>query len=447
MSTPAPSEPEPHPTRPDDWRLLGAEIRASTAYTEALVDPGILTADERDKIAAALKQIESELKPDPADQDMFAALDARLLVIAGPVAGRLSAGRSRNERVMTALRLWLLDEMEGLGEATAGVQRALLVQAESHVATLMPGYTHFQPAGVIACGHWLLSYFWMLARDQERLTGTIGRTSTSPLGSGSLAGTPYRIDRKALATALGFGAVTENSIDAVGDSDFAAEFLFVAVLIGIHLSRLAEDLIVYSNPAFGFVTIDDAYSAGSNLVPHKRNPEAVELSRAKAGRMLGELTGFLSTLKGLPSAYNQDAQENRYALYTAVDTLADMLSTMEGVIETLTVHPDRMYAALNDRVLVTDVADYLVARGVAFSDAYQIVEKLLSRAEKSGVPISQLPLDDFQAESPSFAADVFSIFDYSRSAAQRATIGGTAPAAIRAQIRGANNWLVETGLE
>jgi argininosuccinate lyase len=430
-----------------DWRLLSAEIRASTAYANALVDPGILTPDERDKIVAALGHLETDLKPDPPDQDVFNAIDTQLQAAAGAVAGKLNAGRSRKEQVITALRLWLMDEMESLGESTAAVQRALLAQAESHVATLMPGYTHFQPAGVVSGGHWLLSYFWMLARDQERLTGVIGRTSTSPLGSGALAGSAYRIDRKALGSAIGFSSVTENSLDAVGDTDFAAEFLFVASLIGIHLSRLAEDLIIFSNPAFGFITIDDQYTGASLTAPSKRNPEAVELSRAKAGRLLGELAAFLSTLKGLPSAYSQDAQENRSALYTAVDTLETMLTTMQGVIETLTIHPDKMYAALNEKMLIGDVIDYLVARGTSYTEAYPIVEKLLDRAEKAGVPVSQLKLSDFQAETPTFDADVFAIFDYSRSAAQRATIGGTAPSAIRAQIRQANNWLMETGLE
>ncbi len=310
----------------------------------------------------------------------------------------------------------------------------------------MPGYTHFQPAQVVSSAHWLLSYFWMLTRDQERLTGVIGRTSNSPLGSGVLAGTSYRIDRKALAQAMGFSEVTENSMDAVGDSDFAAEFLFVASMIGVHLSRLAEDLILYSNPALGFLTIDPRYTAGSVLNPHKRNPEAVELSRGKAGRLLGDLTGFLSTLKALPSTYNQDTQENLTALFDGVDTLSGLLGTMDGVVSTMTIHPDRMWDALDERILASDLADYLVSRDVPYQEAYTIVEKLIAKADRLDGPISELPLEDFQAESPAFGADVFAIFDYSRSAAQRGTIGGTASAAIRTQIRQANNWLMENGL-
>lgn len=432
-----------------DWRLFDAEIRASSAYAKALVDPGVLTSAERDAIVGGLEQIRKEHDDHTLDQsapDVFAAIETRLEQIAGSVAGKLNAGRSRNEQVMTVLRLWLLDEMESIGESVAAVQRVLIQQAESHVATLMPGYTHFQPAQVVSCAHWLLSYFWMLTRDQERLTGVIGHTSSSPLGSGSLAGTSYRIDRRALAHDMGFSQVTENSMDAVGDSDFAAEFLFVAAMLGIHLSRLAEDLILYSNPALGFLTMDARYTVGSALTPHKRNPEAVELSRGKAGRLLGNLTGFISTLKGLPSTYNQDTQENRQTLFDGVDTLIGMLEIMEGVIETLTIHPDKMWNALDERILASDLADYLVSRAVPYRDAYRMVERLIEKADQSDRLISEMTLAEFQAESPVFDADVFAVFDYSRSAAQRGTIGGTASAAIRAQIRQANNWLTENGL-
>jgi argininosuccinate lyase len=434
---------------PGDWRLFDAEIRASSAYADALVAPGILTSAERDTVVNALKQIKEEYdsgKVTLPDQDVFSAIETRLGEIAGDVAEKFHAGRSRNEQAVTALRLWLLDELESIGESVASIQRALIQQAEGHVATLMPGYTHFQPSQVVSCSHWLLSYFWMLSRDQERLAGVIGRTSVCPLGSGSLAGSAYRIDRQVMAHAMGFSEATQNSMDAVGDSDFAAEFLFVAAMIGVHLSRLAEDLILYSNPALGFVSIDEQYTVGSALTPHKRNPEAVELSRGRAGRLLGDLIGLMSTLKSLPSTYNQDTQENRHALFDGVDTLSSMLAVMEGVVDTLTIHPDKMWDALDERILASDLADYLVSRAVPYRDAYQIVERLVERAEKADILISEMGLDDFQAESPAFDADVFAIFDYSRSAAQRGTIGGTASAAIRAQIRQANTWLMENGL-
>jgi argininosuccinate lyase len=454
MSTTSTEKEESHDqsfreSTPGDWRLFDAEVRASTAYAGALVAPDVLTGADRDAIVNALAQIKEEHdsgKFELPDQDVFSAIESRLAETVGAAAGRLNAGRSRNEQVITALRLWLLDELENIGEAVAAIQRALIQQAEGHVATLMPGYTHFQPSQVVSASHWLLSYFWMLSRDQERLAGVIGRTSVCPLGSGSLAGTAYRIDRQAMAQAMGFSEVTQNSMDAVGDSDFAAEFLFVATMIGVHLSRLAEDLILYSNPALGFVSLDEQYTVGSALTPHKRNPEAVELSRGKAGRLLGDLTGFVSALKGLPSTYNQDTQENRKALFGGVDTLTSMLAIMEGVVDTLTIHPDKMWDALDERILASDLADYLVSRAVPYHDAYQVVERLIDKAAQDDVLISEMALSDFQAESPAFDADVFAIFDYSRSAAQRGTIGGTASAAIRAQIREANTWLMDNGL-
>lgn len=435
---------------PADWRLLKAEVAASIAFAGALVEPGILSPAERDSIVTALRRIEDEAARGalrPAAGDVFAAVEARLTELAGPVAGRLIAGRGRGEQMLTALRLWLLDEMDGIGELIATVQRALLQQAEAHVGTLMPGYTDFQPVQVVSCAHWLLSYFWMLARDQERLLAAIGRASASPLGSGALAGAPYRIDRRALAAAMGFREIVVNSVDAVGDLDFAAEFLFVAAMTGLHMSRLAEDLIRYSNPALGFVTLDAQYATGSALASLRHGPNAVALARGQAGRLLGELAGFLGTLKGLAAAFHQDMQENQRALFGAVDTLKAILTTMEGVILTLTVHPDRMLAALDERILASDLADYLAERGTPYRAAHQIVERLIGRAETGGKPISALPLSVFQAESPAFDADVFAVFDYSRSAAQRASAGGTAPAAIRAQIRQALDWLTEAGLE
>lgn len=433
---------------PGDWRLLSAEIRSGIAYANALIEPDVLTADERDSIVKALQHIEAEFNAGrlkPGDADLFSTVEEQLSAQAGPVADKFLASRSRNEQIMTVLRLWLLDEMEAIVEAIADLQRALIQQAESHVGTLMPGYTHFQPAQPVSCAHWLLSYFWMLARDQDRLTAAIGRAGICPLGSGALAGTPYQIDRRALATSMGFGEVTMNSMDAVGDLDFAAEFLFIAALIGIHLSRLAEDLILYSNPALGFVTLDPEYTAGSVL--HRRNPEAVELSRGKAGRLLGEMAGFMSALKALPSTYNHDTQENRLALFSGVDLLRAMLSTMQGVVETLEIHADEMLDALDERLLAGDVADYLVARGVAYREAHETVEKLIEKADSKNIAISEMELSDFQAISAAFDADVFAIFDYTRAAARRATIGGTAPAALRTQIRQALDWLMEAGLE
>lgn len=438
----------PGPPPPGDWRLLGAEIRASIAYADALAEAGAFSRGECDQIVKSLKQIEADYRGGrwrPDERDLFAALDERLEQIGGPGVSKFNAARARGEQTMTTLRLWLLDEMEALVEVVADIQRALIDQAEGHVGALMPGYTHFQPAQVVSCSHWLLSYFWMLTRDQDRLAAAIGRASVCPLGSGLLAGSPYPIDRAALAVALGFSDAAANSMDAVSDMDFAAEFLFVAVMLGIHLSRFAEDLTLYANPALGFVSIDPQYSAGAGL--QQNNPEAVELSRGKAGRLLGELTGFLSTLKSLPSAYNQDTQENRAVLFLAADTLTSLLNVMNSVIRSLTINPDRMVDALDERMLSGDVVDYLVTRGVGHREARAIVDRLNQKAERTNRPLSDLELSVFQAESPVFDADLFATLDFNRSATRRSTLGGTAPAAVRAQIRQALDWLVEAGLE
>lgn len=435
---------------PGDWRLFSAEIRVSLAYVEALVAPGVLTATERDAVISALEQIKREFEGGtfkPADDDLFGALDERLLQIAPIESAKLNAARSRSEQTVTALRLWVMDELDGLINALADIQRALIQQAETHLGTLMPGYTHMQPAGVVTVCHWLLSYFWMLARDQERLVSMIGRTSQCPMGSGAIGGIPYTLDRSSLAGVIGFADITQNSMDAIGDLDFGAELLFYASLIGVHLSRLAEDFILYSNPALGFVRVDDAYTVRSSALPAKRNPNAVERARGKAGLILGDLAGFLATLKGLPSTYNQDTQENRLALYHALDTLKSMMLVIEGVISTLQFFPERMLKALDERVLMGDLADYLISRGVSHREAFGVVEKLIIRAQRAEKALAELPLGEFQAESKAFDADVFAIFDFARAAAQRNVTGGTAPAAQRKQIRAALDWMVENGLE
>jgi argininosuccinate lyase len=298
----------------------------------------------------------------------------------------------------------------------------------------MPGLTHLQPAQVISFAHWLLSYLWTFERDRERLLGCAHRTAVCPLGSGALAGTPFQIDRETLAAELGMRAVSPNSLDAVSERDFIAEFLFAAAMIGMHSSRLAEDLILFSSPGYRFVTLDEAYTTGSSLMPQKRNPDSLELARGKAGRLLGDLTGLLTTLKGLPSGYNKDLQEDKEPLFDAADTLVLMLPVLAGVIRTLRANPEAMHAALNDGLLATDLADYLVERGVPFREAHGIVGGLVRLAEERGVALSELGAEDFAAASPVFGPDVGEVFDFSRSLARRRAPGGTAPEAVREQI-------------
>jgi argininosuccinate lyase len=299
---------------------------------------------------------------------------------------------------------------------------------------LMPGYTHVQPAQPVRWSHWLLSHAWAWQRDRLRLADLLRRVDVSPLGAGALAGCPFPIDRGQLAAELGFAAVSPNSIDAVSDRDFVAEFLFWAALLGVHLSRWAEDLILWSSREFGFVTLADAYSTGSSLMPQKKNPDAAELLRGKAGRLVGGLTGLLVMLKGLPSSYDKDLQEDKEPLFDAVDTLALALPVAQGILQTLSVHPDRMQAALGDELLATDLADALVRGGVPFRESHHLVGQAVRRAEAVGCALRELPLVELQAISPHFSAEMGAVWDFARSVEQRGVIGGTARAAVAEQI-------------
>ena len=421
----------PHDT---DWSLLEAELRAAAAYVDGLRAANVLTASEHAQIHAALTQIDQEQAAEALPiGDPFDTIDQRLGTLLGGLAGKLQSGRSRPERLLTALRVWLIEQIEAMGASIAGLQRALLQQAEGGVGALMPGYAHYQPTQIIAAGHWLLAGFWALSRDQERLIDCIGRTSRSPLGSGLLSGTPYPIDRHALAVAIGLTDSIPNSLDATTDWDFAIDFLSAASLLGIHIGRLAEDLFWFASPPLGFVSFDSA--------------TALALNKAKAlsSSLLGDLTGAFSLIKGLSSAYHRETAEMRYAIYDAVDRTANLIPALTDAIDALELHADRMWDALDERVLIGDLIDYLTARGVPNDQAGQVVERLAARAEQEGVPISELPIDDFQAESPAFDAEVYAALDFSRTAAQHSAEGGIAPSALRQQIRQANAWLVDNG--
>lgn len=423
-----------------DARLYAADIRGSIAWARALARAGLLTAAECAQIVAGLEQVRAEFDAGafeikPGDEDIHTAVERRLGERIGPVAGRLHTGRSRNDQVATDLRLYLLDRMTVLDKDVAGLQQAIVDKAEAHLDVLMPGYTHMQQAQPILFGHYLMSFFWKFQRDRERLADVARRASVLPLGCGAIAGTPFAVDREALATDLGFAAVAENSVDAVGDRDFVAEFLAWAALVQAHLSTLAEDLIIWASREFGFVTLDDAYSTGSSLMPQKKNPDPLELMRGKTGRIIGQMSGFLATLKGIPSGYNKDLQEDKEPLFDAVDTLALELPVATGVIRTLRVNAEQMAAALDDGMLATDLADYLVRRGVPFRESHHIVGQAVKRAEALGVALGQMALDEYQAIHPAFGEDVHAVFDFRRSVEMRKARGGTAPDAVRAQIQ------------
>ena len=448
-----------------DQRLYAADIAGSIAYATALRDVGILTAEETIAIQDGLRAVLDEFRSgdfefQPADEDIHTAVERRLQELIGPTAGKLHTGRSRNDQVATDVRLYLLHKIDptrlsscrddpvgrlavgrllsdgspGLRTLVRDLQRALTDQAAAYLDVLMPGYTHLQPAQPILASHWLMSFVWMLQRDLDRLDDLTDRVAVLPLGSAALAGNTFGIDRAALAADLGFDAVSDNSLDAVADRDFVAEFLFWAALLQTHLSRLAEDIIIYASAEFGFVTLDDAYSTGSSIMPQKKNPDPMELARGKTGRMIGNLVGLLTTLKGLPSAYDKDLQEDKEPLFDAIDTLEIELPVIIGVIATLTLNRDRMAATLQDELLATDLADYLVRQGVPFRESHHLVGQVVRAAGERGVGICDLPLDAYQAISSHFGPDLAAVLDMRAAVEARDVPGGTASASVQAQI-------------
>ncbi|MGI6207739.1 MAG: argininosuccinate lyase [Anaerolineae bacterium] len=424
---------------PFDRRLYREDIEGSLAYARAIERAGVLTPEESRAIQEGLRQVLAEFEAGtfvegPGDEDIHTAVERRLRELIGPVAGKLHTGRSRNDQVATDLRLYLRRELDARREELRRLQRAALELAERHRDVLMPGYTHVQRAQPVRFSHWVLSWFWAWQRDVERLDECRARANVMPLGSGALAGTPLALDRDALADDLGFRRPSENSMDAVRDRDFVAEALSWAALLSVHLSQMAEDLVMWSSAEFGFVRVADAYSTGSSLMPQKRNPDSLELIRGKAGRVVGHLTGLLTTLKGLPSTYNKDLQEDKEPLFDAMDTLALTVPVAAGVLETLEVRPERMRTALDEAMLATDLADYLVRKGVPFRQAHEVVGRAVRLAEERGVGLSKLDRDDWAGISELVGPDVREVFSWERSVEARRAPGGTALAAIEEQL-------------
>jgi argininosuccinate lyase len=429
-----------------DQRLYAADIRGSIAYAAALAGAGLITAEERDELVTGLERVRGEFEAgtfhvEAGDEDIHTAVERRLSELVGSVAGKLHTGRSRNDQVTTDLRIYMVDEMASLRQALIGLQAALMEKAKAHLDVIMPGYTHLQQAQPVLFGHWLMSYFWKFQRDQERLAGVAQRTSVLSLGSGALAGNPLGIDRHALANQLGFSTVAENSVDAVSDRDYVVEFLAWAALVQIHLSGLAEDLIIWSTQEFGFVHLDEAYATGSSLMPQKRNPDSLELIRGKSGRILGHLTGLLTVLKGLPSAYNKDLQEDKEAVFDAIDTMSIELPIAAAIIRTLKVNSGRMTAALDHAILATDLADYLVSKGVHFRESHHIIGQAVRRAEEMDQSLIEMSLTEYQSIHQAFGEDVYDVFDCRRSIEARDAEGGTAPAALAIQLERAEQKL------
>ena len=437
-----------HDSLPFDRRLYDQDISGSIAWAHGLVGAGVLTPAEADTLSAGLEQVRAEFAGGTfafaaGDEDIHTAVERRLTEIVGAVGGKLHTGRSRNDQVATDFRLWTMEAIDQIRVYLADLQQALIDSAAADLTTPMPGYTHLQHAQPITWGHWALSHFWPLQRDQERWAQAQSRTAVLPLGSAALAGTAFPVDRQALAEALGFTAVAPNSLDAVSDRDFAADFLYAAALTGLHLSRLSEQLVLFSSAEFSFVAVDDAYATGSSIMPQKKNPDTLELTRGKSGRLIGNLVGLLTTLKGLPSTYDKDLQEDKEPVFDAFDTLALALPVMTGLIRTLKIRPERMAAQLEPGLLATDLADYLVKRGLPFRQAHHIVGSVVQLAEEKGVLLTDLTTADFQAVSEELGDGVTAVFDFTASLASRRMIGGTAPEALEVQLKTARRALSE----
>lgn len=427
---------------PVDRRLWREDIEGSIAWAAGLSRAGVITEEEGARLREGLEAVGERVAAfSPAewsslpDEDIHSLVERLLHEEVGPLAGKLHTGRSRNDQVATDTRLWAMRATERTEALVSDLQRALVAQAEANLDTVMPSYTHLQRAQPVSAAHWLLSHAWALARDRERLSGARQRIAVLPLGSGAIAGCPFPIDREALRVALGFAALTPNSIDAVGDRDWIAELLSAAAILGVHLSRLAEDLILFTSAEFGFVQLSDAYSTGSSLMPQKRNPDAMELARGKAGRLIGNLSGLLVLLKGLPTGYNKDLQEDKEALFDTVDTLDALLPAVTGSVATMRFDAARCAGAVDAAMLATDLADHLVRRGIPFRQAHEVVGRLVRAAEVEGCSLAELPPERFVSESTAFeGTDLRGLFDARRSLESRAGPGGTGSASVRAQI-------------
>jgi argininosuccinate lyase len=422
-----------------DRRLAEVDIQGSIAWAGALEAAGLISAAECETLVQGLDLVAREFadgafEAQLDDEDIHTAVERRLHELVGTVALKLHTGRSRNDQVATDMRLFAIAAARLIDERLLGLQLALLDQAEAHSGTLMPGYTHLQRAQPISFGHWCLAYVEMFERDRQRVADALTRARTLPLGAGALAGNSLGIERERLTEALDeFDAVAGNSLDAVSDRDYVAELLFTFALAGVHLSRLAEDLILYSSAEFGFVELADAYSTGSSLMPQKKNPDSMELLRGKSGRLLGNLVTLLTVLKGLPMTYNKDMQEDKEPFFDSLDTLDLSLRVAAAAVATLSVRPQRMAAALDDSMLATDLADDLVRRGVPFREAHGKVGKLVRRAIELGVTLRELPIGEYQAVQPDMGHEVYSIFDFSQSVARKDSLGGTAPQRVLEQ--------------
>jgi argininosuccinate lyase len=434
-----------------DRHLYAQDIAGSKAHVAMLAKQGIIGAEDANKIAQGLDTILSEIergefKFSPALEDIHTHVEARLAELIGPAAGRLHTARSRNDQVVTDLRLYVRDAIDRLDAACAGLQQALAEKALEHAGTVMPGFTHLQPAQPVTFGHHLLAYVEMLSRDRGRLTDARKRLNESPLGAAALAGTSFPIDRDMTANALGFDRAAANSLDAVSSRDFLLETLAAASIAAIHLSRFAEEIVTWASPAFGFIRLSDRFTTGSSIMPQKRNPDAAELVRGKAGRVVGAFVRLCIVMKGLPLAYAKDLQEDKEAGFDALQTLSLLVAAMTGMVGDMQPDEKRMKAAAAEGYsTATDLADWLVQRlSLPFREAHKITGRIVARAAESGTPLHRLPLAEMQAIEPRLTEEALSVLSVARSVKSRTSFGGTAPANVRTQAR---KWLKKLAKE
>ena len=428
-----------------DRRLAAVDIAGSLAHVRMLGATGVISVDDRAAIERGLGQIAGEIERGEfrftrEREDVHLNIERRLIDLIGDAGKRLHTARSRNDQVATDIRLWLRGAIDGLSAQLVALRRAFLDLAEAHAETVMPGFTHLQVAQPVTFGHHLMAYDAMFARDLERFADCRRRVNRLPLGSAALAGTSYPIDRERVARELGFDSLCENSLDAVSDRDFAIEFTAAAALVIVHLSRFAEELVLWSNPRFGFVALADRFCTGSSIMPQKKNPDVPELVRGKSARVIGHLVALLTLMKAQPLAYNKDNQEDKEPLFDTVDTLADAIAIMTDLVATgIAANVERMRAAAREGfATATDLADYLVRKGLPFRDAHEAVARTVRHAEDCGCDLADLPLADLQRFAPLIAGDVYGVLTLDGSVASRNHPGGTAPAQVRAAIaRGA----------
>ncbi len=426
---------------PIDKRMWAEDIRGSIAHARMLSRQAIISETDADAIEAGLSEIYREIKAGDfewqiADEDVHMAIERALTERIGPAGARLHTARSRNDQVATDTRLYLKTRLTDLAFRVQCVRKALVGLAERHPDAVMPGYTHLQKAQPVLFSHHMLAYAWMLTRDFTRIRHAHEAADVLPLGSAALAGTTFPLDREYVAGRLGFSAVSANSMDAVSDRDFLADAVYAASVAQVHLSRLAEELILWSSEEFGFITLDDEFSTGSSIMPQKKNPDFAELVRGKTGRVIGDLTALLVTLKGLPLAYNKDMQEDKEGAFDALDTVANSLRAMSGMLDSLSVNTERMRAgALGGFMAATDLADHLVGAGVPFREAHEVVGRLVLACERQGRTLQDLSAAEYAAHDARFGSDVLDAVDIDRVVARRVSAGGTGHEAVRVQLQ------------